>query len=29
MSRYAVHVTFTLAAAWVVILVVLVSNATS
>ena len=28
MSRYAVHVTFTLAAAWVVILVVLISNAT-
>ena len=28
MSRYAVHVTFTLAAAWVVVLVVLVSNAT-
>ena len=28
MSRYAVHVTFTLAAAWVVVLVVLISNAT-
>jgi hypothetical protein len=28
MSRYAVHLTFTLAAAWVVVLVVLVSNAT-
>jgi hypothetical protein len=27
MSRYAVHVTFTLAAAWVVVLVVLITNA--
>jgi hypothetical protein len=28
MSRYAFHVTFTLAAAWVVVLVLLISNAT-
>ena len=29
MSRYAVHLTFTLAAAWVIVIVLLISNATN